>query len=391
MLMVPATRARPSETADMTGLLLGAAAMFAAMYSTQAILPEIGRDFGVSPSQSGLTISLVVIAVAAAGWFWGPISDRFGRKRSMTLASGLLVLPTLGAALAPSFHLLLACRVLQGLCMPGLLTVGVPYVAEVFAPALGGRAMGYYVGALVAGGIVGRVGVGVVTAAAGWRWALGLLVILPLAGALVMRLTLREAPAAPRSERRRSAAIAQLRNARVLRPALAAAALFFTIVSVFSYAGYRLADPPFGYGTGTVSLVFGLWVMGAAGPLAGRLADRFGWLGVARAGLVIVVAGVLLSLPAHILTFVPALAMVVFGMFTGVTGAQLGVSAAGDADRGVASAVYFTLYYVAGAVAGFVPGLAWEAWEWPGVVALTLIALALGLGALARRPSATTR
>jgi len=27
--------------------------------------------------------------------------------------------------------------------MPGLLTVGIPYVAEVFAPGLGGRAMGY--------------------------------------------------------------------------------------------------------------------------------------------------------------------------------------------------------------------------------------------------------
>lgn len=319
--------------------------MFAAMYSTQAILPEFARDFAVTPSQTGLTISVVVLAVAAAGWIWGPVSDRIGRKRSLTLASGLLALPTLGVALAPSFELLLFFRAVQGLCMPGLIIVGVPYVAEVFTPGLGGRAMGYYVAALVAGGIVGRVGVGLLTAAAGWRWALG---------------------------------------------ALAASALFFTFTSIFSFVTYRLAEAPFEYGGVTTSLLFLLWVMGAAGPGAGRLADRFGWRTVAFTGTVLALSGVLLSLPAHIVTLVPALAMVVLGMFTGVTAAQLGVSEAGDADRGAASAVYFTLYYAAGALAGFVPGLAWQAWEWPGVAGLALAALGLGLAGLARpvRPAA---
>ena len=106
-------------TRCMTGLLVGAAAMFATMYSTQAILPELGSEFDVSPAQTGLTISVVVIAVAAAAWVWGPLSDRYGRKRSLTLASALLVLPTLGTALAPSFGWFLFFRALQGLCMPG--------------------------------------------------------------------------------------------------------------------------------------------------------------------------------------------------------------------------------------------------------------------------------
>jgi predicted MFS family arabinose efflux permease len=51
-------------------------------------------------------------------------------------------------------------------------------------------------------------------------------------------------------------------------------------------------------------------------------------------------------------------------------------------DRGVASAVYFTLYYLAGAAAGFLPGLAWQRWEWPGVAACAAAALALGFGAV---------
>ena len=73
----------PARVSDMSGLMLGAAGMFAAMYSSQAILPELASDFDVTPSQAGLTISVVVLAVAVAGWIWGPLSDRFGRRRSL--------------------------------------------------------------------------------------------------------------------------------------------------------------------------------------------------------------------------------------------------------------------------------------------------------------------
>lgn len=50
-----------------------------------------------------------------------------------------------------------------------------------------------------------------------------------------------------------------------------------------------------------------------------------------------------------------------------MTAAQLGVAGATDSDRGVASAMYFSGYYVAGALGAHVPGLAWEQWHWTGV------------------------
>ena len=150
----------------MAGFLLGAAGMFAVTYSTQAILPQLGRAFRVSPAEAGLTISVVVLALACGAWIWGLFSDRYGRKRSIVLACSLLA-PTVGAALAPNFALLLACRGLQGLCMPALLTAGVPYITEVFAPRLGGRAMGRYVAALIAGGVVGRIGVALLAGVVG--------------------------------------------------------------------------------------------------------------------------------------------------------------------------------------------------------------------------------
>src|SRR5437868_3547661 len=52
--------------------------MFAVTYSTQAILPEIGRTFGVSPAEAGLSISAgglvgrigVALLADAVGWRW---------------------------------------------------------------------------------------------------------------------------------------------------------------------------------------------------------------------------------------------------------------------------------------------------------------------------------
>ena len=362
--------------------MLGDAGMFATMYSTQAILPELARDFDVSPARTGLTISVVVLAVAVGGWVWGPLSDRYGRKRSMTLASGLLVVPSLAAAVAPSFDWLLCCRALQGACMPGLLTVGVPYVAEVFTPTMGGRAMGYYIASLVGGGLVGRVGVGMATAAVGWRPAFAAVALLPLAGVVIMRRRLPEAPAPERSASRATALAAQLRNPRVLGPAIAAGSLFFTFVGVFSYVTFRLQRPPFGYGQAVSSLLFLLWGIGVSGPPAGRLADRIGWRRLTAACVGGAAAGLGLSLVASPVTLVLALAGVILAMFAGVTAAQLGLAESGAVDRGVASAIYFSCYYGAGALAGFVPGLAWEAWAWPGVVGVSAVALAVGAGAL---------
>jgi YNFM family putative membrane transporter len=376
----------------MAAFLLGAAGMFATMYSTQAILPELGRSFDVTPAEAGLTITVPVLALAAGAWAWGLFSDRYGRKRSIVLASSLLVLPTIAVALAPNFPALLALRGLQGVCMPGLLAVGVPYVAEVFAPQLGGAAMGYYVVALVAAGLIGRLGVGVATAIVGWRWALGALAALPLAAAVIMRVSLPDRPLPARSAARRGAAWRLLRNPELLRAAATGGAIYFMFVGVFSYVVYRLEAPPFGYGTAVGSLVFLLWPLGLVGPLAGRLGDRVGWRSLALGAVAVAVCGLLLSLPSSPASLIVALALVALGNFAGVTAAQLGVASASAVDRGAASAVYFSLYYASGSLGGYLPGLAWEAWHWGGVALLSLGVLAsAAIVLLSSRDTASSR
>jgi MFS transporter, YNFM family, putative membrane transport protein len=375
----------PADARNVTGIaafLLGASGMFASMYSTQAILPELGRDFDVSPSQAGLTVSVVVLAIAVGVWFWGPLSDRLGRRRTMITASALLVVPTVAAGLAPTFGALLVCRTLQGLCMPGLLTVGLPYVMEAFGGWLGGGAMGVYVSSLVAGGLVGRVGVALVADVAGWRWGVAGLAVLPAAGALLMLRALPDVGVPVRHGTMRTALPAQLRNGPLVRTSLAGGCVFFTFVGTFTFVTFRLQDPPFDFGNVGSSLVFLLWLLGVVGPFAGRFADRVGWRVAALTAIACAVLGLVASLPAFLPTLVVGLGLMTFAMFGGATALQLGVLSAAASDRGAAAALYFCIYYTSGALGAYVPGLAWQAWGWIGVAACGLAALAAAVALL---------
>jgi YNFM family putative membrane transporter len=157
---------------------------------------------------------------------------------------------------------------------------------------------------------------------------------------------------------------------------------FLAFVGVFSYVTFRLESAPFGWSEETSALVFLLWVLGGLGPVAGRFTDRAGWRAVALAMMGCVAGGVLLSLPGTLVTLLPALALITAGMFCGVTAAQIGIATATDTDRGTATAIYFSAYYAAGAAGGYLPGLAWEAWAWPGVVAVALAGLGPALALL---------
>jgi YNFM family putative membrane transporter len=339
----------------------------------------------VTPSQAGLSVSVVIGALAVGAWFWGPLSDRIGRRASLELASAAIVVPTFLTALVPSFEVLLVVRAVQGLCMPGLLTVGVPYVTEAYTARIGERAMGYYVTSLVAGGLIGRVAVALMTAVAGWRVALAALALLPLASTIVMRRGLPPEPEAPaRSGGFSARQLGTLvRNPVLIAATLAGSAMFFTFMGVFSYVDYRLEGPPFGLGQATAGLIFLLWGMGAAGPLAGRLAGDVGWKPVAAGAVALCAVGLAVSLTSALALAIAGLAFVTLGNFSGVTAAQIGVGASTAQDRGLASAIYFSSYYLAGAIGCWLPGVAWERWEWPGVAGMGLAAYAVALTGLA--------
>src|SRR5947209_7268378 len=272
----------------LVALFFAPAFIFANMYTTQAILPVLSQDFRVSAPTAGLTVSLLVLAVAVGSLFYGPLSDRTGRKPVMVGISFLVIIPTLLCGLAPNFTVLVALRTMQGLLMPGLTSVAIPYVNEEFAGKGRGLAMGVYVSGLTLGGLFARVGSAALAGIYNWRIALLAFAIPTLIAALAMWRFLPET----KGKRVRKVSSLQMdgeffrqtlhdmalhwRNRRLVGAFIIGFTLFFGFIGTFTYLPYYLTGPYFRLPTVALSLVYLLWLTGVFSPFAGSIAARIG-------------------------------------------------------------------------------------------------------------------
>lgn len=78
-------------------------------------LPTLAFFFDTSTSRVQLTLSVYLFGFALAQLFYGPLSDRYGRRIPLLAGTGLFVVATIGAALSTSIEMLIAFRFIQAL------------------------------------------------------------------------------------------------------------------------------------------------------------------------------------------------------------------------------------------------------------------------------------
>ncbi|MGN6636819.1 MAG: MFS transporter [Oryzihumus sp.] len=370
-------------------------ATFALLYSTQAILPDLATQFGVSTTGTTLTVSLTTHGLGIALLVAGPTSDVIGRTRLIHLSLTSSAVVAAACAVAPTWATLLALRLLEGVVLAGLPAVATAYLREELHPSSHARAAGLYVGGTALGGMAGRLVTGGVAEVASWRWALAATAVLGLACALAVRLLL---PASRRFTPAPSDARALLRMSRraVSDPALLAlyavgGLSVGALVAVFNTLGFRLAGPPYVLGLGAASLVFLVYPMGTvSSTLFGRLADSHGRRTVLPLGALLAVCGALLTLASSLPVVIIGLALLTGGFFAvhGVASGWVPARAhAGGVSTGQAASLYLFTYYLGSSVLGSLAGDAWTTAQWPGVVAFVTLLLAAtgGLAVLLRR------
>jgi YNFM family putative membrane transporter len=365
-------------------LYLGTVTAYADMYLTQPLLPELSLRFGVGPARAGLTVSAVVLAIAAASSFYGPLSDALGRKRVMAGATALRAAATFACALAPSFGALVALRALQGALVPGMTAVSVAYAGDRYRRADLAAVVGGIIGASVVGGLAGRVLGGFIAAHADWRAPFVVFAAISLAAAVALAVGLEPAGGGDRAGWADAyrGMLAHLRDRRLAGAYLVGASLFFGWIGIFTYLPYHLSAAPYRLSTALVSSVYLVYAAGVVvSPVAGRLTARVPPRRLIAIGLAVEAAGMAVTLAAPLAAVVAGLVVLVVGTFTAQAIAPAFVNVTARTAKGGASALYLTFYYVGGTLGSVVPGLAWQAAGWPGVVATC--AAAVGVAVLA--------
>ncbi|WP_031031719.1 MFS transporter [Streptomyces albus] len=358
---------------------------FALLYSTQALLPEISRSLHAAPDQASWTVSGATIGLAVAVLPLAALSERFGRRRMLTVSMAVAVALALVIPFAPSLPVLIALRTLQGAAVAGVPASAMAFLSdEVRSRHLVG-AVGLFVAGNSVGGMSGRILTGWVTEAWGWRVGLGAVAVTSLLCLVAFRLLVppaRHFTPAPLHPRKVAATVrSHLGNPLLLR--LYAIGLLFMVVfgAVYTVIGYRLVAAPFGLSQGLVGSVFVIYLVGTvASATAGRLNARLGRRGTLYLGIGTASAGLLVSLADSLVAVVAGLVLITAGFFAGHAVASGSVSRTATHGAAQASALYQMAYYIGSSLGGALGAAAFAAGGWTGTVALALAAMVLAAG-----------
>jgi len=376
----------PGNTQRMTAVTLAGFCAFLGLYSPQPLLPLLQEVFGLDTSGVSLLITVSTFAVAAAAPFVGLLADRYGRRRTIVLASLAITVPITLAAAATSFKQILAWRILQGLLTPAISATTVAYISEEWAEQWrnsAGRAMSNYVAGTVFGGFAGRIVCSFVAAAISWRAAFGVLGAVNLLAGFAILLWLPPDSRSHTGSGRRggSTILAHLRNPQLLATYGVGFCVLFTMIAAFTYVNFYLAAPPFRWDTKQLGLLFTVYLVGAASTMSsGRAMDRYGPQRLLLFALIVSMAGILLTLIPVASAVIAGLAVCCSGAFVAQAAANSYIGLAAKHDRGAAVGIYVTAYYLGGSTGAALPGLFWNWGGWQACVALVAAVLAITIG-----------
>ena len=288
----PASPAGSSATAT---LVVTALLVLTQLYAAIPLLAPISADLH---GNATVALSTAFSLTYAAGFLiWGPVSDHYGRRRTMALALGILTVSTGCCALAPSLPALAALRAIQGLSASGFAPVSLAYLSEALAPPRRAGAIGAMSTSFFVAGIVGQVLASLVALHLGWRWFFplcgGLLAVALAAVLAVVHDAAHASGPSGSSLRGQFASLGRL----ALRPAVLALSLaHVTLLMVFvaMYTGIGGHLESLGMRPSTIILI-----RLAALPAmflslgAGRFAARRSWAQIARLGFGVSTLGML--------------------------------------------------------------------------------------------------
>ena len=312
-----------------------AAGMFAWMLDAfdvmlfSLVLPAFSADLHLTKTQGGMLGSVMLIAAAAGGVWFGRFADRYGRTRALMLSIALYSVFTFACGFANSLAVFALFRVFLGFGMGGVWSSGAALVSETWpaehrGKALGlmqsGWAIGYAAAVLVAGAIQPRYG---------WR-AVFFVGILPALFALWVQRRVKE-PAIWLNSSHAPGTRVSLFHSGIAR--LTVVLTLMNTFTLFGWWGFNLWLPSYlksspaqgGAGLGAAATTGFLFVMQAGmwvgyvtyGFISDRIGRKKSYVAYLLAAAVLLAIYVSIRNPTALLVLGPCVAFAATGYFSG--------------------------------------------------------------------------
>jgi len=259
--------------AALLALAIGAFGIGTTEFVIMGLLPDVATDLGVSIPSAGLLISGYALGVVVGAPLLTAIGSKVSRKTVLTALMGLFIAGNLLSAIASSYGVLMAGRIVAALSHGAFFGVGSVVAASLVPKARQASAIALMFSGLTVANVLGVPGGTALGQQFGWRstfWAVTGLGVIGLLGIifLVPRQSTSEGPGL-RSE------LAVFRNVQVWL-ALAITALGFgSVFAAFTYIAPMMTEVA-GFSAGAVTWLLVLFGGGlvVGNLVGGKLADR---------------------------------------------------------------------------------------------------------------------
>jgi MFS family permease len=249
-------------------------------------------ELGGSTFASGLFLGFLTYASALSAPLTGAIADRIGRRRTLVIASTVILLCAIGYGSTVSYRVMLLLVIVHGVFWSGLLSASAAYLTSLLPERRRAEGISYWGLSSVAAIAVAPPIAFWIMRHGGWRWiciscgALNLMM-----GAIAFYLEEPPAPDAvlPRSLDRASAAPAGIVEWRVLALSLTLFLYSFGYGAITSFSA-MYADA-IGVTPKSLYLTVLAIVILVTRPLSGKLADRIGYRRVFMPCLILIAVG----------------------------------------------------------------------------------------------------
>ncbi|MFE4175156.1 Cmx/CmrA family chloramphenicol efflux MFS transporter [Streptomyces sp. NPDC056909] len=358
-------------------------------FMLSGLLPPLADDMDVSIPTAGLLISAFAIGMVIGAPLLAVATLRLPRRTTLIALITVFGLGQVAGALAPTYEVLFASRVISAFACAGFWAVGAAVAIAMVPLDARARAMAVMIGGLSIANVLGVPAGAFLGEHLGWRsafWAVGAASAVALAG--VMTLIPRIPVPAERPQLKREMTIYRDRQVwlSITVTALSAGGVF----CAFSYLAPLLTDVA-GLDSGWVPSVLGLFGVGAlvGTALGGRYADAhlFGVMlsGITASTVLLVLLALTASNPAAVVTLTFLLGVSAFYTAPALNARMFNIAAAAPTLAGATTTAAFNLGNTGGPWLGGVVidadfGFASTAWA-----GAAMAVVAIALTAISRR------
>ena len=140
--------------------------------------PDIAKNLHTSVAQVMLSLSSFFIGISAGQLIYGPLLERFGRKKPLYAGLCIYLLASIGCALATSVNALIILRLTQALGSCAGMVTSRAMVRDLFEVKQNAKIFSTLMLVVAVSPIIAPTAGGYITAVFGWRYVFAMLVII---------------------------------------------------------------------------------------------------------------------------------------------------------------------------------------------------------------------